>query len=160
MQINSVDGSRSRYEEVLNNFFVDTFNNILQAEEKALLNGLDNNLSITEFHVIEKVYIKQKENQNSMKEIASSLNITQGSLTVSLNVLEKKGYVQKIKDNEDKRITLVFLTQKGEEINQKHMDFHKKMIDAIIKDMNENELVNFIKSIELVSEYFKNCGSF
>lgn len=160
MDMNSVDGFRTRNEEVLNNFFVDTFNNILQAEEKALLGSGENNLSITEFHVIEKVYIKQKENQNSMKEIALSLNITQGSLTVSLNVLEKKGYIQKIKDSTDKRITLVFLTEKGELINQKHMDFHKKMIDAIIKDMNENELVNFIKSIELVSDYFKNSGSF
>ena len=160
MEINSVNDNRSHYEMVLNDFFVDTFNNILQAEEKSLLSGLDNNLSITEFHVIEKVYIKQKENQNSMKEIASSLNITQGSLTVSLNVLEKKGYVQKVKDNADKRITLVFLTEKGKGINQKHIEFHKKMIDAIIKDMNVNELVNFIKSIELVSDYFKNCGSF
>lgn len=159
MDNNSVNGLKSHSEEVLNNFFVDTFNNILQAEEKVLLNDCKQNLSITEFHVIEKVFVKQRENKNSMKEISSSLNITQGSLTVSLGVLEKKGYVKKVKDINDKRITLVFLTEKGEEANEKHMQFHKKMIDSIIKDMGDNELANFIKSIEMVSDYFKNCSS-
>ncbi|MEG1448786.1 MAG: MarR family transcriptional regulator [Oscillospiraceae bacterium] len=159
MSISSVGVFDSPYEEILNTFFVDTFNNILQAEEKALLGVCENNLSITEFHVIEKVYIKQNEGQNSMKEIATSLNITQGSLTVSLGVLEKKGYVKKVKDSIDKRITLVFLTDEGIKINKKHMDFHKKMIDAIIKDMGENEVINFMKSIGIVSEYFKNFNS-
>ena len=46
----------SMYEEQLNTFLVNVFNNILRLEEASLAKGDFRNLSINELHVIEAVY--------------------------------------------------------------------------------------------------------
>ena len=37
-------------------------------------------------------------------EVANTLNVTVGTLTVAVNALVKKGYVERLKDTKDRRI--------------------------------------------------------
>ena len=75
-----------------------------------------------------------------MSEIAGRLSVTTGTLTTNMNGLERKDYIRRERSQKDKRVVHVTLTEKGKKAFYHHRDFHKKMIRAIVKDLNEEEM--------------------
>ena len=130
----------------LNELLVDLFNYILLIEEKNLRDqGVK--LSMTEVHILEAI---QKSESNMMSAIAKRLMVTQGTLTVSTSKLVKKGYVERVKDEKDKRIVRLTLTDKAESIMQIHNQFHEAMIEKLLSELEldkEEELINSLKNL-------------
>ena len=122
--------------QVVNKLLVETFNDILYIEEKALKEGSFNDVSITEVHTIEAIGMYEKK---MMSEVAKNLDITVGTLTVAVNKLVKKDYVQRFKSEDDKRIVLIGLTKKGRLLYRVHDKFHKDMVRETINGMSEDD---------------------
>ena len=122
--------------QVVNKLLVETFNDILYIEEKALKEGSFNDVSITDLHTIEAIGMYEKK---MMSEVAKNLDITVGTLTVAVNKLVKKDYVQRFKSEDDKRIVLIGLTKKGRLLYRVHDKFHKDMVKETINGMSEDE---------------------
>lgn len=122
--------------QIVNKLLVETFNDILYIEEKALKEGSFNDVSITEVHTIEAIGMYEKK---MMSEVAKNLDITVGTLTVAVNKLVKKDYVQRFKSEDDKRIVLIGLTKKGRLLYRVHDKFHKDMVKETINGMSEDE---------------------
>lgn len=80
------------------------------------------------------------EEPRNMSEIAHRLSVTVGTLTTNMNGLERKGYIRRSRSERDKRVVYVLLTDKGKKAFYHHRDFHKKMIRAIVRDLNEEEM--------------------
>ncbi len=135
----------------LNELLVNLFNNILAIEEANLQNQ-HVSLSMTEVHILEAI---EKSESNMMSAVAKYLMITQGTLTVSVSKLEKKGYVERIKDESDRRIVRLKNTEKANTVLQVHNDFHKQMIDKIVNDLDIEEEQELLKSLYKVSQFFK-----
>ena len=83
------------------------------------------------------IILKRKDGI-STKELAEILNISVGSLNETLNKLEQKGYIEKVPSENDKRVLLIYLTEKGKK-------FHlKKPKDIDIFDcLNKDEKLEF-----------------
>lgn len=122
--------------KVINKLLVETFDDILYIEEKTLKEGSFNDVTITEVHTIEAIGMYEKK---TMSDVARSLDITVGTLTVAVNKLVKKGYVERFKSEDDKRIVLVGLTKKGRLLYRVHDKFHKDMVTEAINGMDEEE---------------------
>lgn len=60
-------------------------------------------------------------------------------------IMEKKGYIIRKRSEADKRVVPVVLEDKGRKAFFTHRDFHKKMIKAIVKDLDEDEMKIMIK---------------
>lgn len=135
----------------LNELLVNLFNNILAIEEANLQNQ-HVSLSMTEVHILEAI---EKSESNMMSAVAKYLMITQGTLTVSVSKLEKKGYVERIKDESDRRIVRLQNTEKAKAVLAVHDDFHKQMIDKIVNDLDIEEEQELLKSLYKVSAFFK-----
>jgi DNA-binding MarR family transcriptional regulator len=145
-----------QYQNILNRFLVDMFNEILKAEELTLSKKYKN-LSIKEFHVIEVVCAANESgNDNSTATIAENLRITPGSLTVAVNTLEKKGYLVRQKIDKDKRIVRIFPTELGLEVNQYHSNFHTEMVQNVLSTISEDEAVILLKTLGNISVFFRN----
>ena len=108
-------------QELLNKLLVQLFNDILHIEENSLKNIDLMDLSMTEIHTIEAVGIKDAK---TMGEIAHDLRITVGTLSAAITKLIKKGYVERKRTEEDRRVVLVSLTSKGENVYREHQVFH------------------------------------
>ncbi|WP_008826991.1 MarR family winged helix-turn-helix transcriptional regulator [Haloplasma contractile] len=137
--------------QVLNELLVDLFNHILLLEERNLKNNDLKDLSMTEIHVIESI---GKSDYKSMSEVAKRLMITVGTLTISVNRLVQKGYVSRQRSEKDRRVVLVDLTEKGQDAFEIHEDFHKKMIEKILKNTKIAEDELLIGSLQNVIEFF------
>lgn len=142
------------FEEQLNAVIVDTYRSILKVEETILKRSDKIDLTINEMHLIESVG-KGKNKQRTISEIAEDLGITLPSVTVGINKLMKKGYVEKIRSEEDARIVYVSLTRMGKKIDSVHRYFHESMVRNIIRDMSEEEQQALYKGIMKLDQFLK-----
>ena len=105
-------------------------------------------------------YILYIEERNLKKRgieshIAARLMVTQGTLTTNVTKLINKGYVERYKDDRDKRINRLRITEKSVPILKIHEDFHAEMVDKALDklDLEENELLN--ETLENILKYFR-----
>jgi len=138
--------------ETLNHILVHLFNDILKVEEISLKKGPYSELTITDMHTIEAIGFNHQRNMSS---IARDLAITVGTLTIAINHLVKKGYVERIRSKKDRRVVLVSLTKKGKGAFRHHVTFHNRMVDGIIGQLEDNELNILVKSLQKIDIFFK-----
>lgn len=136
----------------LNEVLVRLFRDITTIEEKAIKTGEYKDLTVTDMHVIEAIDMNAPKNMSS---VAKALSVTTGTLTISVNGLVKKGYVNRTRSDEDRRVVLVSLTDKGCQAFVRHQRFHQEMIDAITKDLSEEEKVVLEKSLRNLIQFFR-----
>ena len=65
--------------------------------------------------------------------------VTLGTVTTSLNNLERKGYIERIRSDQDRRVVYLHLTKKGRLVHRLHKRFHKAMVEKIIDGMSPEE---------------------
>lgn len=138
---------------VLNELLVDTFNEILKIEQLTLQREKIRDLSITEVHTLVAIGVEKKR---TMTEVASELKITTSTLTISVNKLEKKGYVERLRLSDDRRLVHLMLTKRGQIICIGHLEFHKRMVLETIKGLSNFETETLIHSLEQLKGFFKN----
>lgn len=138
--------------KILNELLVQIFNDILQIEEQTLKKGVLNNLSVTEIHTIEAIGMYT---ERTMSEVAQDLKITVGTLTTAINKLIKKGYVERKRIEEDRRVVLIKLTKSGKLAFRLHEKFHNDMINATIEGLSDEEEKVLVSSLDRLNEFFK-----
>lgn len=146
-----------RTNRLLNELLVNLFNNILDTEAKAVITEEFKDISNNDMHIIEQIGI---EEPRSMSVIAKALNVTVGTLTTNMNSLEDKGYITRQRSTQDKRVVLVILTEKGRKAFFHHRDFHRKMIKAIIKDLDEDDMKILIQCLQALDDFFEREGAY
>ena len=90
----------------------------------------------------------------SQSQLAKKLDVTVGTLTTNMNNLEEKEYILRERSKTDKRVVLVSLTNKGKKAFYHHRDFHKHMIQSIVKDLDEDEMKVLIKCLQNLDKFF------
>lgn len=137
----------TRTKEVINSLFVDVFNSILYLEDSFIARRLNDKVTVNEVHVIEAITLSEKKN---MGTIAKRLMITEGTLTTSVNRLVQKGYLVRERDEQDKRVYILGLTEKAEQVMEVHKEFHDRMMQHVIDNPNIDEkLVDSLESLKL-----------
>ena len=135
----------------LNELLVKLFNNVMDTEERAVITKEFEDITNNDMHIIEAIGI---EEPRRMSDIAKRLDVTMSTLTTNMNSLEDKGYIVRERSKTDKRVVLVVLTPKGKKAFYHHRDFHKNMIKAIVKDLDEDEMKVMIKCLLNLNEFF------
>lgn len=137
--------------ESLNSLLVVLFNDILNIEEKALITDEFKDISVTDMHIIEAIGVKEPR---TMSTISKALGVTMGTLTVGINGLVKKGYVERTRGEKDRRIVYASLTKKGQAAFLHHMKFHRDMIEQITHDLSPEEAEVLIKTFTRLEDFF------
>lgn len=137
--------------EVLHDILVKLFQEILDIESKALITSDFKDISVNDMHIIEAIGEKEPKN---MSTVAKLMSVTVGTLTIAVNSLVKKGYVHRERSEEDRRVVLISLTEKGRKANAHHQKFHDGMIQAVLKDLGEEQQKILVKSLMNLKEFF------
>ena len=139
-------------DKTLNDILVKLFNDLMEIEEKCLISGEFMNISGNDMHIIEAIGLGRG---NNMSTIAKKLGITVGSLTTSMNSLVNKKYAVRHRSEEDRRIVNIQLTEKGEKAYHHHANFHKKMVEAVVETLDEEEIPVLTKALDNLYQFFK-----
>lgn len=142
------------FEQEINKLLVETYRSIIKVEENTIKNSKIMNLTINEMHLLES--ISKKEEGLTISEIAQDNDITLPSVTIAINKLSHKGYVQKIKDTIDARKVNVVLTKTGKKVNIAHQYFHELMTKNISKEFSKDEREILLRAIAKLNEFFSS----
>lgn len=136
----------------LNEMLVKLFRNITVIEERDICTGEYRNMTTNDMHVIEAIGMGEAKNMTS---VARSLDVTTGTLTIAVNSLVKKGYVDRVRSEEDRRVVLISLSEKGKKAYLHHKDFHDRMINAVVEELTEEEQQVLGKALAKLNLFFK-----
>lgn len=139
--------------ETLNEVLVRLFRDVMDIEQKAIITPEFENITNNDMHVIEAIGIGEPKNMSS---IARELSVTVGTLTIAMNSLVKKGYVERTRGKEDRRVVYISLSEKGRRAYEHHAVFHKEMINSITKGLAKEELEALIQALSKLNEWFRS----
>jgi MarR family transcriptional regulator, 2-MHQ and catechol-resistance regulon repressor len=108
-----------------------------------------NNLSITEFSVLEVLYLKEKQ---TIHQIGNSVLISSGSMTYVIDKLEQRGLINRIACPDDRRVIHVMLTADGHELMKKIMPKHQELVDNMLGSLNNDEAEILVELLKKVRE--------
>ena len=121
----------------VNEYLTSIFNTVLVIEEVSLRGSRFKDISIREMHTIDVI---GKFPEATPSKVSKELMVTLGTVTTSLNNLERKGYVERIRSDQDRRVVYLHLTKKGRLVHRLHKRFHKAMVEKIIDGMSSEEI--------------------
>ncbi len=127
----------------------------MDIEGKAIITEEFRDITNNDMHIIEAIGIYEKKN---MSTIAKELSVTIGTLTIAINSLVKKGYVDRKRSEEDRRVVYISLTPKGEKAYKHHEEFHKQMVLATIDGLSEEETRVLVKALSNLSQFFHDMA--
>lgn len=140
--------------DILNKELIEIFDNVMRAEAVSIVKAYDFELSMTEVHTIAAIGIDALK---SMSEIAEKLHITVGTLTVAINNLVRKGYVERFKSEKDRRIVRVGLTKQGKKVYHVHEKFHAELVDALVDGLNDGDMDIVARSLSNLDDFVAKC---
>lgn len=105
-------------------------------------------LSVNEFTVMEALYTKK---ELSTQELIDSILIPNSSLTYVLDELSKRGYLNRKKDENDRRRQYLSLTKEGENVFLEAYDVHYHHMQQIFDVLTQEEQ-------QQLQEYLKRIG--
>lgn len=125
---------------------------ILLRGNRSITRSLEHNVEqeevkFIEFAVLELLYHK---GPHPTQEISSSILIANSSLTYVLNKLEDKGLLTRKPGEEDRRVSVVELTQAGEAFMKDFFPVHKEFIVDLFSDLDVEELHELAEGIKKI----------
>ncbi len=102
------------------------------------------NLKTMEFYIL--MYIGMKSSKK-MSELARVFSIAKSNVTVLIDGMEKKGYLKRVRNGNDRRVINVELSDKGKELFDLTAESFEKVINDVMKKIPP-------KDLEVISDGF------
>lgn len=112
-----------------------------------------NNLSITEFSVLEVLYHKEKQ---TIHQIGKSILISSGSMTYVIDKLEQRGMLNRSPCRDDRRVIYVTLTDDGNNLMEKIMPKQQQLVDDMFSSLTNEEAQLLIRMLKKVNKRVQN----
>lgn len=105
-------------------------------------------INVTEFSVMEFLYSK---GEKSIQEIRDRILLASGSATYVVDNLERKEYVRRIVNQNDRRVTYIKLTEAGKDLINDIFPTHKKNTKKIFNDLTNGELITLKEILKKIN---------
>ena len=105
-------------------------------------------INTTEFSVMEFLYSK---GEKSIQEIRDRILLASGSATYVVDNLERKEYVRRIVNQNDRRVTYIKLTETGKDLINDIFPTHKKNTKKIFNDLTNGELITLKEILKKIN---------
>ncbi|AND79956.1 MarR family winged helix-turn-helix transcriptional regulator [Streptococcus pantholopis] len=96
----------------------------------------EDNLTATQFAALDVLYAK---GEMTIGELIDKMLATSGNMTVVIKNMEKKGWVSRRLNPEDRRAYLVDLTSLGRRVIERALPAHIEKVEAVFSLLSENE---------------------
>ena len=110
--------------------------------------------------IIYNNYLDNKEDENyyglKTSELTNKMCITKPATSKMLNIMEEKGYIERVSNKSDRRVVYVKLTEEGEAFlkdqNRKFEIFTCKVVERMGEEDTDNFIRLFGKLYDIVEE--------
>lgn len=123
-----MDERQLKKRDLINDFFTHISTKLSDLEKNYIRKHKIMDLSSGELHILD---IASSLKLPTMGEVAHHVHLTNGTVTTAVKRLERKGYLVRVKDGVDRRLSRVQLTNKGNDVVALHLEFYEKMEKAL-----------------------------
>jgi MarR family transcriptional regulator, organic hydroperoxide resistance regulator len=133
-------------EEIMQNLLM-----IMPLMQKNFVKGFTNESDLITSHMQIMGMIKMN-GPTSMKEISYFLGISAPNLTVLVEKIVEKGYIERVSSHLDRRIIKLVLTDKGDEFLEQQKSVMIKQLDAKMAVLSQEDKKYFLESIKTINQ--------
>jgi len=133
---------RGEQEQLIDAMYTHLSNKLVRKETAEIARLSNKKLTLTEVHTLSAI---SAEDVCPMRRVAEQLGVTLSTLTVSINRLVVKGYVSRIRSENDQRVVFLNLTQKGQDIVSAHEAYHNELIKCALSRLDDEEVDVFMR---------------
>ncbi|MEH7276860.1 MarR family winged helix-turn-helix transcriptional regulator, partial [Neobacillus vireti] len=98
----------------------------------------------------------QKSHECTSTELAEVFEVNKSAITAIVNRLADRGIIERTRDENDRRVVYLTLTEKGKELNQKTQEKVHVLVESFITQFDESEITNFINTYEKLAQILTN----
>lgn len=124
-------------------------------DKKARTFGTDQELFVAEIHLIDFV---GSNGDCCISDIAKSIRVTKGAVSQMVKKLEKKGYLVKREDSQNKAKVVVRLTPKGGKAFAEHRQYHRELdekVAAVVEKYDQQQKKVICQFLQEIQETWK-----
>lgn len=114
----------------------------------------ENDLDLTKIQWLMLKKLCQKDGQ-MQKELAFLTDRDKASLARLVATMERKGFIERVPVENDKRARQIFLTEEGRSVFQKSIPIVKEFIKELQKGIGEDELRLLINTLKRIQQNIK-----
>src|SRR5699024_2950456 len=86
------------------------------------------------------LFLLERKGPQRMSELAETLHLTPGAVTTASDQLIDQGYIARVSDEKDRRVTRLEMTRKGKETLNELQNLGHKIIKSVFNDMSNEDL--------------------
>ncbi len=86
----------------------------------------------------------------TMSEVADGLEVTTPAVTGLVDKLEKRGMVERVRDQQDRRVVRVCLAPHAQQMAEEHLTERRRQVRAVLDTLAPEEQLTFIKTFRLL----------
>ena len=118
-------------------------------------------INITELHFMHAIVdnTENPENNVSMSDIREFLSVTKGAISQMLASLEKKGYINRDIDRNNRRNLIVTLTSEGRKVLESRYEEHSKRLQKVINRLGEEDAKQLLRIFNRMIDITKELNS-
>jgi DNA-binding MarR family transcriptional regulator len=109
----------------------------------------EKDISLVQSHILYEI---NRQHNPSIQQIADTLGTDITTFSRQIQSLIKMDLVKKIQDTDDRRISLLFLTEEGKEMNKVIDQQMNDYLNEIFSEMNEFEKETVVRSLTLLND--------
>lgn len=100
-----------------------------------------------------RILMELSENEyHSQKEIAAAMKVSTATIAIALKKLEKNGYINKITDEEDNRLNIIVITEKGRNVVEMSRQLFDDIDSTMFEGFSHEEKKNFINMLDRIED--------
>lgn len=114
------------------------------------------NLTPNEISIL--ILLSNNPSVTTSSQLVYFLQVSKGLVSRSIDGLVKKGLIQCVQDDKDRRVQRIVLTPASKTITIKITNEVRKINDRILKDISEEEIIQMESTILKIIERFESKG--
>ncbi|MFJ7727632.1 MarR family winged helix-turn-helix transcriptional regulator [Neobacillus sp. NPDC097160] len=139
-------------QEVIDRYVTTSFQVHKKAE--SLIKGQIGDELTNDQHYILR-YISQSRECTST-ELADAFEVNKSAITAIINRMADRGLIQRTRDENDRRVVYLTLTEAGNTLYQNCQEKIRLLVESIITQFEESEIINFINTYEKLALILDN----
>lgn len=105
-----------------------------------------------EFFFLQRIHELQKQGPVRVSHLRDAMSMSMPAVSQFLRTLEEKGLVRRESAPKDRRVTLVTVTETGEQVLRQSQDQFNRMLDRLIQQYGPQELEKLVEMLSRLSQ--------
>jgi DNA-binding MarR family transcriptional regulator len=121
--------------------------------EALIKEEIGNELTNDQHYILRHIY---QAGECTSSELADVFEVNKSAITAIINRMVERGFIQRTRDENDRRVVYLSLTDVGSELFKTAQKRVHLLVESIITQFEKTEITNFLQTFEKLAQILNN----